>query len=64
MNEPTVPSDTEEEPKGADAGRGPTTEEEQAAERVAPEVDLDQVRRHEQEMTKLGANVKGEGQVG
>lgn len=43
--------------------RMPTDEEERAAERAAQDVDLDEVAAHEEEMTKLGANVKGEGEI-
>jgi hypothetical protein len=45
------------------ADRAPTPEEEQAAERAASSVDLDEVTEHEQEMAEIGKNVKGEGDL-
>ena len=45
------------------AGRGPTDEEERAADRAEREVDIDQVAPHYQEMNRRGATVKGEGQI-
>jgi hypothetical protein len=41
-----------------EAGRGPSSEEEKAAEGLRPE---ESVREHYQEMTERGANQKGEG---
>lgn len=43
--------------------RAPTPDEESAAERAARDVDVAEVGSHYEEMTELGANVKGEGQV-
>jgi hypothetical protein len=48
------------EPK---ADRQPTAEEERAAERAAADVDLDEVEEHYEEMTEIGKNVKGEGDL-
>lgn len=45
------------------AGPEPTPEEERAAERSAPDVDLEQVDEHYTEMNEKGANVRGEGQI-
>ncbi|HSB84735.1 MAG TPA: hypothetical protein VLD86_00425 [Ilumatobacteraceae bacterium] len=45
------------------AGSGPTKAEEEAAERGASRVDLDEVEQHYEEMTDLGKNVKGEGDL-
>ena len=54
--------------EGMDAAAGvdgePTPEEEAAAERGAADVDVEQVKAHEDEMNEIGANVKGEGEVG
>jgi len=47
----------------AAADRAPTAEEEQEAEAAAEDVDLAEVGEHYREMTELGANVKGEGQI-
>jgi hypothetical protein len=47
--------------KDGDPGRGPTPEEEAAAERVGA-LD-DGVVEHEREMNERGANQKGEGRV-
>ena len=47
----------------AAADRAPTAEEEQQAESAAEHVDLAGVGEHYREMTELGANVKGEGQI-
>ena len=45
------------------ADRPPTEEEETAAEAAAQNVDLDRVAEHYDEQNKIGANVKGEGQI-
>ena len=45
----------------ADAGPGPTPEEEAAAERAAPVSD--ETREAYRDMVDKGANVKGEGQI-
>jgi hypothetical protein len=58
-----VPGSGAERWVAASAGRGPTAEEEQAAERGAAGVDLESVAAHEQEMARLGAEVRGEGQI-
>jgi hypothetical protein len=44
----------------ADAGRGPTPEEERAADSNPPDPD---VAAHEREMTERGANQQGEGRL-
>jgi hypothetical protein len=46
----------------AGADRPPTPEEEAVAERVAATVDP-HAKEHFEEMAKLGANVRGEGQI-
>lgn len=48
------------EPK---ADRPPTPAEEAAAERAAEQVDLESVAEHAEEAAKIGANVKGEGEI-
>jgi hypothetical protein len=45
------------------ADRPPTTDEEQAAERGAADVDLEEVGAHYEEMAEIGKNVKGEGNL-
>lgn len=45
------------------ADRMPTPDEERAAERAADRVDVDAVAEHYEEMTELGANVRGEGEI-
>ncbi len=45
------------------ADRLPTAAEETEAVKGAQAVDLDSVRRHEEEMIERGANAKGEGQI-
>ena len=63
MTERTSPADTQERPTGAAAGRGPTPQEAEAADRARSDVDLDRVEEHDEEMVEKGANVKGEGQI-
>lgn len=41
----------------------PTPDEERAADAAAADIDVDQIAEHFEQMTELGANVKGEGQV-
>ncbi|MEZ5248972.1 MAG: hypothetical protein R2713_07100 [Ilumatobacteraceae bacterium] len=41
----------------------PSPDEERAAERAADQVDVGAVAEHYEEMTELGANVRGEGQI-
>jgi hypothetical protein len=48
-------------PAGAD--RLPTPQEEAAAERAAKDVDIAEVAAHYEEMTELGKEVRGEGEV-
>jgi hypothetical protein len=45
------------------ADRAPTPEEERAADEAAVRVDVDEVAEHYEEMTELGAKVRGEGQI-
>jgi starvation-inducible DNA-binding protein len=45
------------------AGRGPTTSEAEMAEAASESVDLDAVESNYREMTKVGAEVKGEGAI-
>lgn len=45
------------------ANRAPTPDEEAAAESGATEVDLDDVAEHFEKAAKLGANVRGEGEI-
>lgn len=47
----------------AAADRPPTAEEERAAERAASDVDLERVAEHYEDMTNIGAHVRGEGEV-
>jgi len=50
-------------PKFGSSDREPTEDEEQVAESVSKDVDMDSVSQHEKEMEELGANVEGEGKV-
>jgi hypothetical protein len=54
--------DAEEEEAGAahEADRAPTPEEEEAAEGLRPDPE---VAEHEREMGRIGAEVRGEGQI-
>jgi hypothetical protein len=45
------------------ADRPPTAEEEAAAARSAKDVDLDEVAPHFEHAAKLGADVRGEGEI-
>jgi|RhiMethySRZTD1v2_1073278.scaffolds.fasta_scaffold1820995_2 hypothetical protein len=47
----------------ARADRPPTEDEARAAEDAASRVDLASVAEHASEMAKLGANVRGSGQI-
>lgn len=49
--------------KDAEPDREPTPDEERAAERAATKVDIDDVASEYEHMTKLGANIRGEGQI-
>jgi hypothetical protein len=61
--EPTPESDDARDAQvTAGADRPPTAEEEAVAERVAATVDPE-AKEHFEEMAKLGANVRGEGQI-
>ncbi len=59
------PSDAEAADANAEhvADRPPTADEERDAEKGAAQVDLDKVGEHYEEMEKIGADVKGEGQI-
>ena len=46
----------------AGADRAPTKDEEEAADAIADEVDVERVAHEYERQNKLGANVKGEGQ--
>lgn len=50
-------------PVPPEADRGPTADEEAAADKAAADVDLDRVAAHEKEMAEKGKNVKGEGEI-
>lgn len=71
MGEPFQPDESTVEAERDDAGqphvadRPPTGEEENDAERAASETGADRqdVAQHIDEMNKLGANVKGEGEI-
>ena len=52
-----------EEFTDAVADREPTPEEEAAAERARPDVDVESVADNYEHMTELGAKVRGEGQI-
>lgn len=52
-----------EELKGAAPDREPTPDEEAAAERALPDVDVDAVAEEYEHMTDIGARVHGEGQI-
>lgn len=43
--------------------RAPTVDEEAAADEASASVDVDRVAEHYEEMTELGADVRGEGQI-
>jgi hypothetical protein len=71
MEDNTEPDDRTREAELAEAGmshtadRPPTPEEEAAAERERAELDADRkdVAAHYDEMTELGAHIKGEGEI-
>jgi len=71
MTEETEPDASTREAEDVDAqqphsaDRAPTAEEAAAAERGLKEAggDLDDVAKHEKEMSDLGAHVKGEGEI-
>lgn len=45
------------------ADRPPTDDEARAADAAAADVDVDDVAAHYEEMTEIGADVRGEGQI-
>jgi len=55
----TTPNET----KFGSADREPTADEAATAEEQAKDVDVDEVAEHFNEMTEIGANVKGEGEI-
>ena len=59
----TVAADERDAHAAHDPDRAPSPDEEEVAERVASDVDLDRVGEHEQELTRLGADVDGEGRI-
>ena len=71
MEDNTEPDDRTREAELAEAGKShtadrlPTAEEEAAPERERAELDADRedVAEHYEEMTELGAHVKGEGEI-
>ena len=72
MADNTEPDDGTREAERSDAGRSykadrpPTPEEDAAADREREETDADdreKVAEHYEEMTELGAHVKGEGEI-
>jgi len=71
MEDNTEPDDRTREAELAEAGKShtadrlPTAEEKAAAERERAELDADRedVAEHYEEMTDLGAHVKGEGEI-
>jgi hypothetical protein len=62
-NEKTVQADEEEATAAHDADRAPTDDESSAADAAASGVNVDEVGEHFEEMSEIGANVKGEGQI-
>lgn len=72
MEDNTEPDDRTREAEFAEAGtshtadRPPTFEEDAAAERARAELEADDrkdVAEHYEEMTELGAHIKGEGEI-
>lgn len=49
--------------KFGSADREPTPDELATADEQAKDVDVDEVAEHFNEMTEIGANVKGEGEI-
>lgn len=49
--------------KFGSADREPTPDELATADEQAKDVDVDEVAEHFSEMTEIGANVKGEGEI-
>jgi hypothetical protein len=64
-NDATVAAEREEATSRHQADRTPTADEAAAAERGPDEsgMDPDSVKEHYEEMTDLGAHVKGEGEI-
>jgi len=63
--DPPDPSRTDPLPqlRPAGADRGPTPQEESAAERAARDVDLQSVAKEFEHMNEVGADVGGEGEI-
>lgn len=61
----TAEAERHEAARGAGADRMPTPDEERAAERAAAGLadEMPEIAEHYEEMSELGANVKGEGEV-
>ena len=60
LDDATRDAEEEESRAAHEADRGPTKEEEEAAEGLRPDPD---VAEHEREMGRIGAEVRGEGQI-
>lgn len=62
-DERTRAADRNDSARGAGADRPPTDEEAAAAEEAAGDVDVERVARHAEEMSRIGAEVEGEGRI-
>jgi len=62
VSDATKAEQAQEATEHAEAGRGPTPEEEAAAERSAGSA-TESVKKANKEATKRGANVQGEGEI-
>ena len=63
QNDNTRIAESAEADAAHEADRPPTPAEEQTADRVAAEIDVDEVGDHFSELSEIGANVKGEGAI-
>lgn len=63
VSDATRAAEAEEASAPHQADREPSEEEEESASEAAASVDLEEVGEHYQEMTELGANIRGEGQI-
>ena len=66
MSDETLTEERSDALRDAAADRPPTGAEEAAADAAASNIDeeeLGEIARHSDEMTKLGADVKGEGEI-
>ena len=59
----TVAADERDARAPHDADRTPTADEARVAEDAAAGIDLARVAEHERELTRLGADVEGEGKI-